>query len=326
MSSKGEVRAAHLVLVFTSCEENASRKFSETAMRETGGRGQCGSMSCMRHGPWHSPPCPSLPTAAWEAGGSYHLLMATQRRGMQAAGSGSQRWDGDDVCTQVATGPTAAYSGSQSQDEGPGFSWTHAAERKGLPDAAVCPPCLPVSSDRLSPRSGAQRVNLNPRKCQEPHLLLHLKWEYFALFFFSILIWSSSVCVAAFSPDAHNAGSVFSGREDISDIKMNKRGKWETGSHRQSPAGTSSPGVTQVKAAAREPRVRDGGVGVAPEDVPAVRRGARGKPQPARGAAAGHWGPGTWVPARLGGRREGTAQGTCPRRASRACAKLQSQS
>lgn len=184
MSSKGEVRAAHLVLVFTSCEENASRKFSETAMRETGGRGQCGSMSCMRHDPWNSPPCPSLPTAAWEAGGSYHLLMATQRRGMQAAGSGSQRWDGDDVCTQVATGPTAAYSGSQSQDEGPGFSWTHAAERKGLPDAAVCPPCLPVSSDRLSPRSGAQRVNLNPRKCQEPHLLLHLKWEYFALFFF----------------------------------------------------------------------------------------------------------------------------------------------
>lgn len=29
-----------------------------------------------------------------------------------------------------------------------------------------------------------QRVNLNPLKCQEPHLLLHLKREYFALFFF----------------------------------------------------------------------------------------------------------------------------------------------
>lgn len=27
-------------------------------------------------------------------------------------------------------------------------------------------------------------VNFNPLKCQKPHLLLHLKWEYFAPFFF----------------------------------------------------------------------------------------------------------------------------------------------
>ena len=73
-----------------------------------------------------------------------------------------------------------------------------------------------------------QRVNLNPLKCQEPHLLLHLKQEYFALFFFLILIWSFSVCVTAISPDANNEENVLSDKGAISEINMNKRGKRET--------------------------------------------------------------------------------------------------
>lgn len=73
-----------------------------------------------------------------------------------------------------------------------------------------------------------QRVNLNPLKCQEPHLLLHLKQEYFALFFFKILIWSFSVCVTAISPDANNEENVLSDKGAISEINMNKRGKRET--------------------------------------------------------------------------------------------------
>lgn len=72
---------------------------------------------------------------------------------------------------------------------------------------------LPVSSDSLSSPSIGQRVSLNRLKCQEPHLLLHLKWEYFALFFKKkVLIWSFNVWVAAFSPDANNEETELSGK------------------------------------------------------------------------------------------------------------------
>lgn len=89
--------------------------------------------------------------------------------------------------------------------------------------------CFLISRAAASP-GVVQRVSLNPRKCQEPHLLRHLKWEYFApfFFFFKILIWSFGVCVAAFSPDANNKEHELSDKGEIceNDVKEGGNGKW----------------------------------------------------------------------------------------------------
>lgn len=91
---------------------------------------------------------------------------------------------------------------------------------------------LLVSGDSPPSSSVVQRVNLNPPKCQAPHLLLHLKWEYFALFFFFFFksrFGLSVFCAAAFSPDANNEETVLSDKGEISEIKMSERGRLAMG-------------------------------------------------------------------------------------------------
>lgn len=95
------------------------------------------------------------------------------------------------VCPQGLLGShSCIFRPQESQNKSYGFFSSHTAERKELQmllyvwRESRALPCLLVSSDSLSSSSVVQRVNLNPRKCQEPHLFLHLKWEYFALFFF----------------------------------------------------------------------------------------------------------------------------------------------
>lgn len=73
-----------------------------------------------------------------------------------------------------------------------------------------------------------QRVSLNPLKCQELHLLFHLKWEYFCSFFVVvfILIWFFGVCDRARSPDANSEENVLSDKGVDGEMKMNEVGKW----------------------------------------------------------------------------------------------------
>lgn len=77
----------------------------------------------------------------------------------------------------------------ESEDKSYGFFLSCTIKRKKLWNAAMfdwkaglC--MLPCQQWQSVFPCVVQRVNLNPLKCQEPHLLLHLKQEYFALFFF----------------------------------------------------------------------------------------------------------------------------------------------
>lgn len=133
----------------------------------------------------------SVPPAAVTRGTwfYYHLQMA--RQALRSTGPGHNDGLGDSSLPQGLLGShSCIFRLQESQNKSYGFFSSHTAERKEL-QMLLCVwresralPCLLVSSDSLPSSSVVQRVNLNPRKCQEPHLFLHLKWEYFALFFF----------------------------------------------------------------------------------------------------------------------------------------------
>lgn len=102
-------------------------------------------------------------------------------------------WGGAESAPRAAGASTAAFQLPRESAQTQWSPWSTAG-RKALWEAAVrqtgrqVPSVLPMGSESLSPSSLEQRVSFNSLTCQEPHLLLHLKWEYFVLSLFGILI------------------------------------------------------------------------------------------------------------------------------------------
>lgn len=235
----GKVRATHLVLIFTSrdresCEERASKKFPSLAIYEK--KKKMGEKKPKVSNSYYAQgPMPGTFTCR-------HLLSCSNddRQVVLVPSSNVEpRLRGGWV--QVTSWKVQSKVCPQGCLES--HSWIFRFQASENISCAFSSSALPIEKATTCDgkaglcvhpcqqwQSVEQRVNLNPRKCQEPHLLLHLKREYFALFFFLILIWSFSVYVAAFSPDASSEGNVLSDRGTSGKLKWTgeKDGEWET--------------------------------------------------------------------------------------------------
>ena len=189
---QGKVRTTHLVLIFTSCERKSCEKRDSKNPR---------LWPCEKKGkrnPVYYITCRAL----WPALTSLHVILMRSRCFYYHLHKTKPRLRGQWVQTaKVELGVVPCLH--------PGLSWFHRCtcrfpesedksygsflsctiKRKKLWNAAMfnwkaglC--LLPCQQWQSVFPCMVQRVNLSSLKCQEPHLLLHLKREYFALFFF----------------------------------------------------------------------------------------------------------------------------------------------
>lgn len=189
----GKVRATHLVLIFTSrdresCEERASKKFPSLAIYEK--KKKMGEKKPKVSNSYYAQgPMPGTFTCR-------HLLSCSNddRQVVLVPSSNVEpRLRGGWV--QVTSWKVQSKVCPQGCLES--HSWIFRFQASENISCAFSSSALPIEKATTCDgkaglcvhpcqqwQSVEQRVNLNPRKCQEPHLLLHLKREYFALFFF----------------------------------------------------------------------------------------------------------------------------------------------